>query len=311
MRYLLFLFDQDGTLINSEKAICASIAKTLRYFGKEPLSPEEEIKYIGYDLIRLFKLLDIPDPLKAIEVFRSNYFPMIETHQTSYSGITDLLKSLFGKMTLAIVTNKGKEGTIRSLSASKIRDFFDLIVTEQDVKRPKPATDALDLVLKHYRSHGIFHEKTDILMIGDSPVDFEFAQNCGIDFAFASWGFFREEDLPGKPDIVLKNPVDLYTINQMDETVALEITPELDLHTYSPADVKAVVLSYLEEAYLKGFTTVRIVHGKGKGVQKAIVQNILKEHSLVKRFYTAPGYHGGFGATMAELTALKTESPSV
>ena len=88
-----------------------------------------------------------------------------------------------------------------------------------------------------------------------------------------------------------------------DEPVPLPIEDSLDLHTFAPPDVAAVVADYIEEAQRSGFTEVRLIHGRGRGVQRAIVRNLLCEHPLVERFGDAPAERGGWGAT---LVALKT-----
>jgi len=89
----------------------------------------------------------------------------------------------------------------------------------------------------------------------------------------------------------------------MDEPdpVILPIEDSLDLHAFTPRDVASVVEEYLEQAAARGFTEVRLIHGKGRGVQRAIVQSILTGHPRVLRFFDAPGERGGWGATVAVL----------
>src|SRR5688572_11542421 len=85
------------------------------------------------------------------------------------------------------------------------------------------------------------------------------------------------------------------------DPVELEITDSLDLHAFSPKDVKAVTIAYLEEARKKGFRVVRLVHGKGIGVQREIVRGVLNETSFVTKFKSGDEFSGGWGATIAEL----------
>lgn len=85
------------------------------------------------------------------------------------------------------------------------------------------------------------------------------------------------------------------------EPIEIEITDSLDLHAFDPRDVRAVVIVYLEEARKKGFRTVRIIHGKGIGVQREIVRGVLKETGFVKSFKSGDEFSGGWGATVAEL----------
>ena len=85
------------------------------------------------------------------------------------------------------------------------------------------------------------------------------------------------------------------------EPVEIPITDSIDLHSFSPKEVRAVVEAYLDEAHKKGFKIVRIIHGKGVGVQREIVRNVLAETYFVKSFKNAPEFSGSWGATIAEL----------
>jgi DNA-nicking Smr family endonuclease len=86
-----------------------------------------------------------------------------------------------------------------------------------------------------------------------------------------------------------------------DEPIEIEISDSIDLHAFDPRDVKAVVIEYLKEAHKKGFRIVRIIHGKGVGVQRETVRKILSETEFVKSFKSAPEFSGSWGATIAEL----------
>ena len=86
-----------------------------------------------------------------------------------------------------------------------------------------------------------------------------------------------------------------------DEPIEIEITDSLDLHAFNPKDVRAVTIAYLEEARKKGFRVVRLIHGKGIGVQREMVRNVLSETSFVRKFKSGDEFSGGWGATIAEL----------
>jgi DNA-nicking Smr family endonuclease len=77
------------------------------------------------------------------------------------------------------------------------------------------------------------------------------------------------------------------------------IDGELDLHTFAPADIPSVVGEYITAAHAAGLTEVRLVHGRGHGVQRAIVQSVLDRHPLVTEFWDDADSH--LGATMARL----------
>jgi dsDNA-specific endonuclease/ATPase MutS2 len=92
-------------------------------------------------------------------------------------------------------------------------------------------------------------------------------------------------------------------LDPFPEPVQIEITDIFDLHTIPPRDVKPVVEEYLREAHRKGFRVVRIIHGKGIGVQREIVRSILARTSFVEAWTDAPPEAGGLGATIVRFAA--------
>lgn len=90
--------------------------------------------------------------------------------------------------------------------------------------------------------------------------------------------------------------IDLY--NPFPDLVELEITDTLDLHAFSPKEVKLVTETYLEEARKKNFRTVKIIHGKGIGVQREIVRSVLEKTDFVKDFKNGAEFSGNWGATV-------------
>ena len=89
--------------------------------------------------------------------------------------------------------------------------------------------------------------------------------------------------------------------NLFPDPVEIEITDVFDLHTIPPRDVKAVVEEYLRLANEKGFKVVRIIHGKGIGVQRETVRSILARTDFVLDWTDAPPQAGGLGATIVKL----------
>ena len=79
----------------------------------------------------------------------------------------------------------------------------------------------------------------------------------------------------------------------------IPIEDSIDLHPFSPADVVSVVDEYLREAQAAGFDLVRLIHGRGKGIQRAAVQRLLRSHEAVERYWDAEESH--LGATVVRL----------
>jgi dsDNA-specific endonuclease/ATPase MutS2 len=84
------------------------------------------------------------------------------------------------------------------------------------------------------------------------------------------------------------------------DPVVVPIGPELDLHSFLPREIASVVEEYVREAAAAGLTRVRIVHGRGRGVQRGIVQTVLDRHPQVQSFRDDTDAH--LGATIAELS---------
>lgn len=101
-----------------------------------------------------------------------------------------------------------------------------------------------------------------------------------------------EED---EPDEELMDP-------DLEAAVALPIEDFIDLHPFPPRDIPAVVTDYLEAAHDKGFREVRLIHGRGIGVQRERVRSTLSKHPLVESFSDATADRGGWGATIAYLS---------
>jgi DNA-nicking Smr family endonuclease len=85
--------------------------------------------------------------------------------------------------------------------------------------------------------------------------------------------------------------------------VEVPIEDSLDLHSFAPRDVASVLEEYLAAASAAGFAEVRIIHGRGRGVQRARVRQLLARSPLVVRAYEAEPGRGGWGATIVELKA--------
>ncbi len=86
-----------------------------------------------------------------------------------------------------------------------------------------------------------------------------------------------------------------------DEPVVVPIEDAIDLHPFAPREIPSVVRSYLDAASEAGFREVRLIHGRGIGVQRRRVHEVLASHPLVERFRDAPRERGGPGATLAWL----------
>lgn len=99
--------------------------------------------------------------------------------------------------------------------------------------------------------------------------------------------------------------------DEEDEDAVYEIGDELDLHTFRPKDVKSLVPDYIDECVARGIPRVRIIHGKGKGVQRRIVHSALERHPNVESFALGEPGNGGWGATLAVLIVTQKDEEAL
>lgn len=297
MKYLCCIFDLDGTLIDSAATILEALAMTASDFGIDPALAQNGRSWIGHTLEKVLESVGITDLDRGRESYRRNYYKVVDKERP-YAGIPDLLKSLHNRTLIAIATNKGDKGAKTTLQNNGLYQYIDTIVSA-DTYPAKPDPTSFEAIRDFYRKQGKNLESSDFLMIGDSITDFRYARNCAMDFAFAEWGFFTQDVLEGTPDYSVSHPLEL--LRHIEEAVEVEIGSELDLHTYLPKETRSVVSEYLRMARSRGLLKVRIVHGKGKGVQRASIRSLLDKTEGIERYYDAESYNGGLGATMVEL----------
>ncbi|MGA7234231.1 MAG: Smr/MutS family protein [Bryobacteraceae bacterium] len=87
----------------------------------------------------------------------------------------------------------------------------------------------------------------------------------------------------------------------LQEPIRIPVTDVFDLHTIAPRDIAGVVEEYLEEARRLGLYALRIIHGRGIGVQRETVRRVLARTTYVESFADAPAEAGGWGATVVTL----------
>ena len=89
--------------------------------------------------------------------------------------------------------------------------------------------------------------------------------------------------------------------DEIPEEIVLPVEDHIDLHAFAPRDVRDVVESYIEAARERGFREVRVIHGRGIGVQRESVRALLERLPGVEAFHDAPPGRGGWGATIVRL----------
>ncbi len=97
----------------------------------------------------------------------------------------------------------------------------------------------------------------------------------------------------------------------LPQVVRVPVEQALDLHTFDPRELEPLLDDYLREAYALGHETVRLIHGKGRGVLRSRVRSFLARHPLVLGFHDAPPALGSWGATVVHLASGKKSKTSM
>jgi pyrophosphatase PpaX len=206
-----FLFDLDGTLIDSVELILRSYRHTMRtHRGMVP--PDELwLKGVGTPIrVQLREWSEDPAEIEAMAATYTVY--NLEHHDAlvrPYDGIVSAVRALKeGGKRLALVTSKVRSGAMRGLKRVGLEPCFDVIVGADDVHHPKPHPEPVLLALDQLRA-----QPDETVFIGDSRHDLQCGRAAGVRTAAALWGPFDRADLADlEPDFWLQHPEDILTL---------------------------------------------------------------------------------------------------
>ncbi|MEG4092358.1 HAD family hydrolase [Microcoleus sp. Pol12B4] len=190
-QYKLIIFDFDGTLAITHKAIVFCFTKTFKSFNIIPPAADTIISTIGINLPNSFKILHPEIEESAIpewvETYRSYYRTEGEKQVELFTGTKQVLQ-LVSKSGLSMGVFSNKQVTFVNLllKSLRIHSFFDLILGDNGQIIPKPNPSVFHSIIKP-----LFPEldNSQILMVGDTAVDLLFAKNVGIDVCWAAYGY--------------------------------------------------------------------------------------------------------------------------
>jgi len=201
-----FLFDLDGTLIDSSKDIAVAVNYALTELGFSTLPEEDIIKHVGYGGKKLIEgVLKTNDKElieKGVKLFREHYFSNPVVYTTLYPYVYETLQSLKeeGKK-LAIVTNKYQDISKLIIQKTGIAHLIDAIVGGDTTGSKKPDKEPVLFALKQLDS-----SPQKAVMIGDSEVDIQAAKDAGVKAVLVTYGFGKvEKALSFNPDFVINS----------------------------------------------------------------------------------------------------------
>jgi phosphoglycolate phosphatase len=210
LRFRLYIFDLDGTLIDTRQDITTAVNRMLEELGLPTKSLEEVVSYVGDGIRKLVERAvgkNSVDFEKAESLFRNYYQTHLVDTTCPYPGVTDTLQML-ERSQKAVLTNKAYRLSKAILDHLEITHFFSVIVGGDSVREKKPSPQGLEFILENT---GVRPE--DAVMIGDNKNDIITAQSTGVTSVYVTYGFTDLETvLPLNPDFVIRSPGELLTM---------------------------------------------------------------------------------------------------
>lgn len=199
------IFDIDGTLTSTNELIFATFNYIAEKYLHKHFTDNEITRMFGPTEDVILKKW-CPD---NYDEARKDYYDFYEkNHHMAdlYPGIIEILDILKKKnILLSIYTGKGRDASIITLQKLKIYDYFDLIITGDEVIEHKPSPEGITLFLEKFQL-----PKDKVLMVGDAPADIRASRTAGVKIASVIWdSYSRDEVLKLNPDYLFNSVTDL------------------------------------------------------------------------------------------------------
>lgn len=198
-------FDVDGTLLDTTEYIYQAFENSLHHYNHPLVSREIMQLSVGKtleecykDFTRLEKVLYLMEHHKE---FQRNNVELVKAYPNTISTLEHLREK---GMSIAAITSRSKESTIKSLQYAEVYPLIDFFVALEDVVTPKPDPEG---ILKAMNFFSVSAE--DVIMVGDSPVDVEAGRSAKARTAGASYGFHGQRIRESQPDVVIQ---DIYEV---------------------------------------------------------------------------------------------------
>ncbi|RSK28568.1 pyrophosphatase PpaX [Bacillus sp. HMF5848] len=209
MTYNTILFDLDGTLINTNELIIQSFEHTLKTYGFHDHSREDILQFIGPTLAQTFGKMNKEQAEEMIDTYRTFNISKHDELVEQYEGVFETVQALHEKgYKLGIVTSKQRTTVEMGLKLTKLDQFFDVVVTADDVVEPKPAAEPIEKALVALEA-----KASEAIMVGDNHHDVVSGQNAGVATVAVSWTLKGAEYLKQyNPDYLIDHMSELLKI---------------------------------------------------------------------------------------------------
>lgn len=208
----LFIFDLDGTLLNTLCVIAENSNFALKKYGYKPIEPEKYTSFIGNGARVLIERVseyrnvdaDLIDEIYNAFLVRYIENPLGDTKV--YEGITEILEKFKARGAyLAVLTNKPDGAAQSSIDAFFREGLFDMVIGQQEKYKRKPDPETVDVILNNLNI-----SKSEAVLIGDSDVDIKTGKNAGIKTCAVTWGYVDKKELVKlNPDVIIDEVCEL------------------------------------------------------------------------------------------------------
>lgn len=205
-----FIFDIDSTLINSNKLIFDSFRYISNKYLNQNLSDQEIVSHFGPTedelIVKLFG--------KHHQEAKNDYYQFYSENHDNKANIYPLIKETIDyikseSIPLSIFTGKGRQSSEITLEKIGLLNYFDLIVTGDDIEGNKPSREGVDIFIEKFNLN-----RENVLMIGDAPSDIYAARNASIKGASALWDSFKKEEM-----LAIGNDFEFHTVKELHDFV--------------------------------------------------------------------------------------------
>lgn len=203
------LFDFDGTLVDTNELILSSFTQTLDFFFPGVYQREEIITFNGPPLYETFTKIDPERADEMVSHYRTHNWENHDLLVKEFTGVFETIKTLSESgYKLAIVTTKKRDIVKKGLALTKLDQFFDVVVTLDDVEKAKPDPEPVFTALKLLGS-----TPEESIMVGDNYHDILSGQRAETKTAGVAWSAKGADHLNQfNPDYMLETMADLFTI---------------------------------------------------------------------------------------------------
>ena len=189
----IILFDLDGTLIDSTKAIYASFCEALEAFGYPKPNLDSVKATIGHTLEDMFLAHQIPEGRvgEFVQSYRNAYHAKMEAGTTLLPNAAEAIRLAASFADLGVVTTKRGDYSTRLLHALGVGEYFGCVVGVESISRPKPDSEPILKALESFSNAAVAQK----YMVGDTTLDLESAKRAGISAVGVLCGYGKEEAL--------------------------------------------------------------------------------------------------------------------